>query len=111
MTADVRSVQSCANNEVIRAMIEAPYGVPTVTNPVTPKPTSEPANTVEPKPKKKILISDLPVYGSPDELRKLHNVYVTSDEPTSRDWVLSVLHKYEGTRVNDFETPTDRNLV
>lgn len=43
----------------------------------------------------------LPIYGSLDGLRDFRKVYVTSDEPTSRDLILRELKKYDGLTVVD----------
>lgn len=51
----------------------------------------------------------LPVYGSIDALRGLRKVYVTSDEPSSRDLILKELKKYEGLTV--VNSPDDAEFV
>ena len=48
-----------------------------------------------------VYLQDLPTYGKSEELRDLRLVYVTSDEPDSRQLVLSILKKYEGLKIVD----------
>ena len=97
-------------DQVLRAMIEAPYGQPVIIkaprSATAPEPTIKP---VEDKPKKKTATADLPVYGSSSELRSLRSVYVTSDEPSSRDLVLSVIRKYAALRV--VNSPEDAEFI
>jgi len=81
-------------DSVVLAMIEA----------MTPKPTA-PALPVEKRP----VDPSLPVYGSFNELRDKHKVYVTADEINSRDFVRLVFKKYEGLQiVND---PSDADFI
>lgn len=51
----------------------------------------------------------LPVYGSIDALRDLRKVYVTSDEPSSRELILKELKKYDGLTV--VNSPDDAEFV
>lgn len=53
--------------------------------------------------------SKLPVYGSLDTLRDARKVYVTADEPTSRDHILKELKKYDGLTV--VNSPDDAEFI
>jgi hypothetical protein len=92
--------QAGVSNEVLKAMVNAPGDSPQV---------GEPPAAPGPKPRRVLADNALPSYGSPQELLKLRYVYVTSDEPGSRQLIINEFKKYEGLSV--VSSPGDAEFV